>query len=91
MVKNVPVNSGNAGDASSVPEWGRSPRGVNGNPLQDSFLENPMDNGVWQATVHGVTRVRHNLATNPPTTKNTTKKQSLSCKHLKIKTSISSD
>ena len=43
MVKNVPVNSGNEGDASSVPEWGRSPRGVNGNPLQKSCLENPMD------------------------------------------------
>ena len=34
-----------------------------------------MDKGVWQATVHGVTRVRYNLATKPPTTKNSTKKQ----------------
>ena len=81
----------NAGDLGLIPGSERSPGEGNGNPLQDSFLENPMDNGVWQATVHGVTRVRHNLATNPPTTKNTTKKQSLSCKHLKIKTSISSD
>ena len=35
---------------------------VNGNPLQDFCLENPMDRGSWQATVHGVTRVGHNLA-----------------------------
>ena len=37
-----------------------------GNPLQYSCLENPMDRGVWQATVHGVTRVGHGLATKPP-------------------------
>jgi len=42
---------------------GRSPGEGNGNPLQYSCLENPMDRGAWQATVHGVTRVRHNLAT----------------------------
>ena len=59
MVKNVPVNSGNEGDASSVPEWGRSPRGVNGNPLQDSSLENPLDRGGWWATVHRVTQHAH--------------------------------
>ena len=34
----------------------------NGNPLQYCCLENPMDRGAWQATVHGLTRVRHNLA-----------------------------
>ena len=38
----------------------------NGNPLQYSCLENPMDRGAWQATVHGVARVRHDLATKPP-------------------------
>ena len=38
----------------------------NGNPLQYSCLENPMDRGAWQATVHGVTRVGHDLATKPP-------------------------
>ena len=38
----------------------------NGNPLQYSFLENPMDRGVWRATVHGITRVGHDLATKPP-------------------------
>ena len=40
-----------------------------GNPLQYSCLENPMDRGAWQATVHGVARVRHDLATKPPTTR----------------------
>ena len=38
----------------------------NGNPLQYSCLENPLDRGAWQAPVHGVTRVGHNLATKPP-------------------------
>ena len=38
----------------------------NGNPLQDFCLENPMDRGAWQATVHGVTRVGHDLLTKPP-------------------------
>ena len=40
----------------------------NGNPLQYSCLENPMDGGTWQGTVHGVERVGHDLATNPPPT-----------------------
>ena len=44
----------NAGDPGSVPGWGRSPAGGNGNPLQHSCLENPMDRGAWRATVHGV-------------------------------------
>ena len=38
----------------------------NGNPLQYSCLENPIDRGAWQATVHGVARVRHDLAAKPP-------------------------
>jgi len=38
----------------------------NGNPVQYSCLENPMDRGAWQATVHRVARVGHNLATKPP-------------------------
>ena len=38
----------------------------NGNPLQYSHLENPMDRGTGQATVHGMARVRHDLATKPP-------------------------
>ena len=44
---------------------GRSPGGGHGNPLQHSWLENPMDRRARQATVHGVTRVRHNLMTKP--------------------------
>ena len=43
----------------------RSPGEGNGNPLQYSCLENPMDRGAWQATVHGVARVGHDLATKP--------------------------
>ena len=37
-----------------------------GNPFQYFCLENPMDRGAWQAIVHGITRVGHNLATKPP-------------------------
>ena len=44
----------NAGDLSSLPGSGRSPGEGNGNPLQYSCLENPMDRGAWWATVHGV-------------------------------------
>ena len=51
----------NAGDLGSIPGLGRFPGEGNGNPLQYSCLENPMDRGAWQATVHGVRRVRHNL------------------------------
>ena len=53
--KNPPANAGSMRDAGSVPGSGRSPGGGHGNPLQDSCLENPMDRGVWQATVYGVT------------------------------------
>ena len=55
----------NAGDLGSIPGSGRSPGEGNGNPLQYSCLENPMDKGAWQATVHEVARVEHNLATKP--------------------------
>ena len=44
----------NAGDSGSIPGLGRSPGEVNGNPLQNSCLENPMDRGVWWAMFHGV-------------------------------------
>ena len=55
----------NAGDPGSIPGWGRFSGEGNGNPLQYSRLENPMDRGAWQATVHGITKVRHDLATKP--------------------------
>ena len=61
----------NAGDLGSIPGSGRSPGEGNGNPLQYSCLENPMDRGAWQATVHRVTRVGHNLATKPPRSQDT--------------------
>ena len=44
----------NAGHPGLIPGLERSPREGNGNPLQCSCLENPMDRGAWQATVHGV-------------------------------------
>ena len=56
----------NTGDLGLIPGLGRSPGEGNGNTLQYSCLENPMDRGAWQATVHEVTRVGHNLATKPP-------------------------
>ena len=55
-----------AGDWGSIPGSGRSPGKENGNPLQCSCLENPMDGGAWQATVHGVVRVRQDLVTKSP-------------------------
>ena len=54
MVKNPSANAGAIGDAGSIPGWGRSPGGGNGNPLKYSCQVNPMDRGAWQATVHGV-------------------------------------
>jgi len=52
----VKASACNAGDPGSIPGLGRSPGEGNGNPLQYSCLENSMDRGVWQATVHGVTK-----------------------------------
>ena len=49
----------NVGDLGSIPGSGRSPGEGNGNPLQYSCLENPMNGGDWWATVHGVAK-RHN-------------------------------
>ena len=58
MVKNPPVSAGDARDMGSIPESGRSPGEGHGNPLQYSFLEDPMDRGAWWATVLGVAK-RH--------------------------------
>ena len=55
----------NARDLGSIPGSGRSSGEWNGNPLQYSCLENPMDTGAWWATVHGAARVRHDLVTKP--------------------------
>ena len=53
MVKNLPAKAETTGDTVSIPGLGRSPGEENGNPLQYSCLENPMDRGAWQATVRG--------------------------------------
>ena len=53
VVKNLPAN---AGDTGSISVMERCPGGENGNPLQCSYLENPMDRGAWWATVHGVSK-----------------------------------
>ena len=52
----------NAADAVSIPGSGKSPGEGNGNPLQYSCLENPMDRGACQATVHGVTKSQTQLS-----------------------------
>ena len=52
----VKVSACNTGDLGSIPGLGRSPGEGNGNLLQDSCLENPMDRGAWWATVHRVTK-----------------------------------
>ena len=52
----------NAGDLGSIPGSGRSPGEGNGNPLQCSCLENPMNEGAWWATVHGVAKSQTRLS-----------------------------
>ena len=55
LVKNLPVNAGDSGDANSTHGLGRL-GGDNGNPLQYYCLENSMDHGAWRAIVHGVAK-----------------------------------
>ena len=54
VVKNPPGNAGDTREAVSIPGSGRCPGEGNGNPLQYSCLENPMDGGAWWATVHWI-------------------------------------
>ena len=61
--KESACNAGAAGVSGSIPGSGRSPGGGSSNPLQYSCLGNPMDRGAWWATVHGITRVGHDLVT----------------------------
>ena len=56
VVKNQSTNAGDVRDAGLIPELGKSPGGGHGNQLQYSCLENPMDRGIWRATVHEVTK-----------------------------------
>ena len=55
VVKNPPANAGDIGDTDSIPGLGLSHGEGSGNPLRYSCLENSMDTGGWQATIHGVT------------------------------------
>ena len=54
--------TGDAGDPGSIPGSGRSPGGGNGNPLQYSCLENPMDRAAWRATVHSIIKSQTRLS-----------------------------
>ena len=62
VIKNPPASAGDARDAGSNPESGRSPGIGNGNPLQYSCLENPVDRGAWWATAHEVTKSQSQLS-----------------------------
>ena len=56
VVNNLPTNAGDIRDARSIPGSGRSPGGGPRNPFQYSCLENPMNRGACQVTVHGVAK-----------------------------------
>ena len=58
VVKKLPANSGDARDAGSIPDSGRSPGEGNDDRLQYSCLGKPMDRGAWWATVHGVAKTQ---------------------------------
>ena len=62
VIKNPPAAAGDARDLGLIPGQGRFPGGGNGNPLQYSCLENPMDGEAWQATVHGVAKSQTRLS-----------------------------
>ena len=62
MVANPPANAGETGDVGLIPGLGRSPGEENGNPLQYSCLENPIDRGDWWATVQGFTKSQTRLS-----------------------------
>ena len=56
VVKNLSLNTGDKRNMGWIPGSGRSPGRRHGNPLQYSFLENPVDRGAWQAMVHRITK-----------------------------------
>ena len=62
VVKNLSANAGDIRDMGLILELGRSPEGEHGNPLQYSCLENSMDQGGWQSTVHGVAKSQTQLS-----------------------------
>ena len=61
VIKKVLASTGDVRDVGLTPGSGRSPGEGNGNPLQYSCLENPIDRGAWQATVHGVAKSQTRL------------------------------
>ena len=63
MVKNLTANAGDIRDAGSIPGSGTYPGGGHGNPFQYSCLENPMDKGAWQTTVHRIAKRWTRLST----------------------------
>ena len=63
-VKNAPANAGDIRGMGSIPGLGKSPGGGHGDLLQCSCLENPMDRGAWQASIHGVAESQTCLNTN---------------------------
>ena len=83
VVKNLPACAGDAEDAALTPGWGRSSEGGNGNPLQHSCLENPMDRGAWWATVHRVAKSQTRLK---QLSRHTCLKVQIPWKHSLIKT-----
>ena len=62
VVENLPANAGDTGVVGSIPGLETSPGGLNGNLLQYSCLENPVDREAWQTTVHGVTKSQTRLS-----------------------------
>ena len=62
LVKNLPANAGDTRDVGSILGSERSPGEGNGNPLQYSCLDNPMEGGAWWATVHGIAKSRTRLS-----------------------------
>ena len=63
VVKNPPANTGDARDMGLIPGSGRSPGGGNGNPIQYTCLENPMDRGAWWGAAYGVAKSQTWLST----------------------------
>ena len=61
VVKNLIANAGDIRDVGSIPGLGSFPAEGNGNPLQYSCLENPMDRGAWRTTVHRVAKSQTQL------------------------------